>query len=65
MLQKVIYMMKKMIWISYLDSSYFSNRLRHFICQMLIYRFKDMIYFISILLLKEQTCWDTLDLVRL
>ena len=32
LLQKVICMMKKMIWMSYLDSSHFSNQFRHFIC---------------------------------
>ena len=32
MLYKVIYMMKKMIWMSYLDSSHFSTRFRYFIC---------------------------------
>jgi hypothetical protein len=37
---------------SYLDSSHFSNRFRHIICQILIYRFKDINY--SILNKKEK-----------
>ena len=38
--------MQMMICIAYLNYSHFSNRLRHFICQILIYEFKDMNYFI-------------------
>ena len=45
-------MMQKMIWMTYLNSSHFSNRLRHFICQILIYGFKDMNY--SILNVKRK-----------
>ena len=36
-----------MILISFLDFSNFSDRLRHFICQIPIYGFKDMNYSIS------------------
>ena len=37
-----ISVMQNMICITYLNSSHFSNQLRHFICQILISGFKDM-----------------------
>ena len=42
-----------MIWMLYLDSSHFSDRFRHIICGISIFRFKDINY--SILNRKNQT----------
>jgi hypothetical protein len=36
---------------SYLDSSHFCDRCRHLICQILIYRFKDINYSIYLLII--------------
>ena len=37
---------KKMIWMSYLDSSHFSDLFRHIICQIRIYGLKNINYYI-------------------
>ena len=50
---KFLYMMKKMIWMSYLDSSHFSDRFRHIICRIPIYGFVDMNYSILFQFLPE------------
>ena len=39
-----VFLMQKMIWIKYLNSSHFSNRFKYFIYQISIYGFKDMNY---------------------